>query len=353
MTRPATTTLRTTTPRTTKPPDDAPYDDAPADDAPYGEALYNDAPADDATDDRGVPGRRPPGRPGAHARHKRPSRIRRKPVKIAAALAGSTLLVSAAAPVAAHWWHRSAGHPTALDQATPTTTGGAALGAGPLVPNQPAAPQNALDQWAQIPIGKHAAAQVRAAKRAARHAAAQRSAAPQPEVTSSAAYQNPLRAVSDLVLERVDMGVDFGGAGPVYALGDGVITNATADSSGWPGGGWITYQLTDGPDAGLVVYVAEDVTPTVQVGQKVTSSTVIANMFNGGDGIETGWATSDGSTAESQMTAAGGIGGNGPFPTMVGLSFEAVLESVGVPAAPNASEPGNGLLPAGYPAVNP
>ena len=323
-----------------------PHHDAPSDDAPY-----DDAPYDRGAHGHDVPGpRRPPVRPGAHARHKKPSRMRRKPVKIAAALAGSTLLVSAAVPVAAHWWHRSAGHPT-LDQETPTTTGGAALGAGPLVPNQPAAPQNALDQWAQIPIGKHAAAEVRAAKRAARHAAAQRSAAPQPQATSSSAYQNPLRAVSDLVLERVDMGVDFGGAGPVYALGDGVITNATADSTGWPGGGWITYQLTDGPDAGLVVYVAEDVTPTVQVGQKVTSSTVIANMFNGGDGIETGWATSDGSTAESQMTAAGGIGGNGPFPTMVGLSFDAVLESVGVPAAPNASEPGNGLLPAGYPPV--
>ena len=346
--------------------DEAPYDHARFDedvyrDVPYGDASYDedhDAPSDDARYDRGahghdVPGsRRPPVRPGAHARHKKPSRKRRKPVKIAAALAGSTLLVSAAVPVAAHWWHRSAGHPT-LDQETPTATGGAALGAGPLVPNQPAAPQNALDQWAQIPIGKHAAAEVRAAKRAARHAAAQRSAAPQPQpqAASSSAYQNPLRAVSDLVLERVDMGVDFGGAGPVYALGDGIITNATADSSGWPGGGWITYQLTDGPDAGLVVYVAEDVTPTVQVGQKVTSSTVIANMFNGGDGIETGWATSDGSTAESQMTAAGGIGGNGPFPTMVGLSFDAVLESVGVPAAPNASEPGNGLLPAGYPPV--
>jgi hypothetical protein len=36
---------------------------------------------------------------------------------------------------------------------------------------------------------------------------------------------------------------------------------------------------------------------------------------------------------------------------MVGLSFDAVLESVGVPAAPNANEAGNGLLPAGYPAV--
>ena len=352
---------------------DRPYDEARYNDRPYDEARYNDRPYDEARYDEGryndgpyeegpyenrrysqgtADRPRPAGGRGAH-RHVRPSRMRRKPVKIAAAMAGSTLLVAAAAPVAAHWWHRPATHPTALDQENPASTPGAALGAGPRTPGQPAAPENTLAQWAQIPIGKHAVAQVGAAKRAARHAAAQPSPAPRPKpkATPSTAYQNPLRAVSDLVLERIDMGVDFGGAGPVYALGDGVITNATGDSTGWPGGGWITYQLTDGPDAGLVVYVAEDVKPTVEVGQKVTSSTVIANMFNGGDGIETGWATSDSSTAESQMAAAGGIGGNGPFPTIVGLSFEAVLESVGVPAAPNANEPGNGLLPAGYPAA--
>jgi hypothetical protein len=345
---------------------DGAYDEARHDDGAYNEARYNDRPYDEARHDDGpyeegpygdrrysqgaVDRRRPPNGRGAH-RHARPSRMRRKPVKIAAAMAGSTLLVAGAAPVAAHWWHRPATHPTALDQKNPASTPSAVLGAGPRTPGQPAAPENTLAQWAQIPVGKHAAAQVGAAKRAARHAAAQPSHSPQPKATVSAAYQNPLRAVSGLVLERVDMGVDFGGAGPVYALGDGVITNATGDSTGWPGGGWITYQLTDGPDAGLVVYVAEDVKPTVEVGQKVTSSTVIANMFNGGDGIETGWATSDSSTAESQMAAAGGIGGNGPFPTIVGLSFEAVLESVGVPAAPNANEPGNGLLPAGYPAA--
>jgi hypothetical protein len=326
--------------------DEAPYDDGPFDDAPYEEVPYGDRRYSQRAAER--PG--PAGGRGAH-RHVRPSRKRRKPVRIAAAMAGSTLLVAGAAPVVAHWWHRPATHPTALDQNSPPGTPGTALGAQN--PRQLAASHNALDQWAQIPIGKHAAAQVRAARRAARHAAAQASHSPQPQpkATESSAYQNPLRAVGDLVLERIDQGVDFGGAGPVYALGDGVITNATGDSTGWPGGGWITYQLTDGPDAGLVVYVAEDVKPTVQVGQKVTSSTVIANMFNGGDGIETGWATSDGSTAESQMAAAGGISGGGPFPTMVGLSFEAVLESVGVPAAPNASEAGNGLLPAGYPAV--
>jgi hypothetical protein len=319
------------------------YDDGAYREVPYDERGY----AHDAAERR-----RPPGGRGAH-RRARPPKMRRKPVRIAAVMAGSTLLVAGAAPVAAHWWHRLATHPTALDQNSPPTTPSVALGAQNS--RDTAASHNALDQWAQIPIGKHAAAQARAAKRAARHAAAQPSHSPPPQptptATASAAYQNPLRAVSDLVLERVDQGVDFGGAGPVYALGDGVITNATDQSSGWPGGGWITYQLTDGPDAGLVVYLAEDVTPTVQVGQQVTSSTVIANMFNGGDGIETGWATSDSSTAESQMAAAGGISGGGPFPTMVGLSFDAVLESVGVPAAPNANEPGNGLLPAGYPPV--
>jgi hypothetical protein len=66
-------------------------------------------------------------------------------------------------------------------------------------------------------------------------------------------YRNPLRGVSGPVSERIDEGVDFSGSGPVYALGDAVITNATGNSAGWSGGGWITYQLTDGPDAGLMV----------------------------------------------------------------------------------------------------
>jgi len=148
--------------------------------------------------------------------------------------------------------------------------------------------------------------------------------------------------------QRIDMGVDFGGAGPVYAIGDAVITNAMANSAGWPGGGWITYQLTSGPAKGLSVYVAEDVTPTVSVGEQVTSSTVIANMYNGG-GIETGWAMPDGSSAESQLAVAGGISGGGPFPTQVGVNFDELLQSLGVPAGYNRYDTAYGLLPAGYP----
>ena len=181
-------------------------------------------------------------------------------------------------------------------------------------------------------------------------------AAEQPELVSEGiavvpGYRNPLRDVSGLNPERIDMGVDFGGSGPVYALGNAVVTNATGNAAGWPGGGWITYKLTDGPDAGLMVYLAEDVTPTVQVGQHVSSATVIGTMFDGGDGIETGWAQPTGLSAESQLAEAGGVGGNGPFPTRIGLSFEDLLQSLGVPAAPNRTQAPYGLLPPGYPAI--
>ncbi len=180
-------------------------------------------------------------------------------------------------------------------------------------------------------------------------AALHRRAKPQPP--PAPVYLNPFRGVSGLLAERVDMGADFAGTGPVYAIGDAVITNATASNGGWPGGGWITYRLTGGPDAGLMVYVAEDVTPTVQVGQQVSASTVIANMYNGGTGIETGWAMPDGASSESEMAAAGGISGGGPFPTMIGLSFDNLLTSLGVPAGSGSGQSGYGVLPAGYPAA--
>jgi murein DD-endopeptidase MepM/ murein hydrolase activator NlpD len=250
-----------------------------------------------------------------------------------AAVAGSALLVSAGLGTV-HWLtaHRSA---AALNQAD-------VLG----LPSAGAS---------QHPASQHPAAPD--AHGTERLATPRARVTQQPKIVSVAVsrpgrpyYVNPLRSVSGLVPERIDEGVDFGGSGPVYALGDAVVTNA-GENAGWPGGGWITYQLTDGPDQGLMVYLAEDVTPTVQVGQHVTPSTVIGNMFNGGDGIETGWAQPTGVSAESELAEAGGIGGGGPFPTKVGLNFDQLLVLLGVPAAPNAGDVAYGLLPANYPTV--
>jgi len=162
-------------------------------------------------------------------------------------------------------------------------------------------------------------------------------------------YLNPFRSVMGLIPQRIDMGADFAGSGPVYPIGNAVITGATGSNWGWPDGGWITYQLTGGPAAGLMVFVAEDVQPTVQAGEHVTPTTVIANMYNGSAGIETGWAMPDGSSAESQLAVAGGISGGGPFPTQVGVNFDQLLVDLGVPAAPNAGEAGYGVLPSNYP----
>lgn len=249
--------------------------------------------------------------------------------------------------------------PKLTAQVTPSGTSHEDVGSGPNLHAQEAAPSSALADGTAMDArsllaedASRAAATVQARPKPTARPAPRPSKTqppppppPQPETT----YLNPLRAVSGLILERIDMGVDFGGAGPVYALGDAVITNATGDSPGWPGGGWITYRMTDGPAAGLQVFLAEDVTPTVQVGEKVTASTVIANMFNGGAGIETGWAMPDGASAESQLPEAGSVSGSGPFPTRVGVSFDNLLEAVGVAPAPNAGDAPFGLLPSNIP----
>jgi hypothetical protein len=296
------------------------------------------------------------GLPAAATRHRRPSALQNKSAR---ATALTALAMSAAATAAVtHWPAGTAGHPAATGAGAmsalstkPGAIGGRPLAAGPSgqtaafgVPRpvgiyRPAAISLNHPQLPQ-PKGKHH-----------RPAAVAPSSGHPPLAASSppSAYSNPLRAVSGLIPERVDMGVDFGGSGPVYPLGDAVVTSATGSSSGWPGGGWITYRLTSGPDAGLVVYVAEDVQPAVAVGQVVTPSTVIATMYNGGTGIETGWAMPNGASAESQLPEAGGIGGGGPFPTMIGLSFENLLHGLGVPASP-AGGSGYGILPPGYPA---
>jgi murein DD-endopeptidase MepM/ murein hydrolase activator NlpD len=280
------------------------------------------------------------------------SALQNKPVRVAAAaVAGSALLVSAW-PVASHWM-AEVPHASGVGQAD--AFGLAKVGAHRRpASQQPAAALSAIvSQQPAVSLGAFISQQpeivsIALAGRPGKHRKPEPGQAP---VAASSSYLNPLRAVGGLVPERVDQGVDFSGAGPVYAIGDGVVTSATGGGSGWPGGGWISYQLTDGPDAGLTVYVAEDVTPTVAAGQHVSSSTVIANMWNGGDGIETGWAAGQTSfTAESSMPEAGGVGGGGPFPTMVGLSFDGLLQSLGVPASPNAGPSGYGALPAGYPA---
>src|SRR5215831_10994669 len=78
------------------------------------------------------------------------------------------------------------------------------------------------------------------------------------------------------------MGVDYGGSGPLYALGSGVITSTR--NSGWPGGAFIGLHL----DSGQYVYYAEDITPHVHVGQRVSAGQLVGTATGGPSGIVSG-----------------------------------------------------------------
>ncbi len=157
-------------------------------------------------------------------------------------------------------------------------------------------------------------------------------------------YANPLRAVTALSPERIDQGVDYSGFGPIYAMGNGVVLSTV--NGGWPGGTFIAYRLTDGPANGLVVFAAEDIQPTVQVGQSVTANTVLGQMYAGPTGIETGWA--DPSANGDTMARTYGQYGGGNS-TAFGYNFSQLLQSVGAPGGVLHSNPPSVSLPPSWP----
>ncbi len=165
----------------------------------------------------------------------------------------------------------------------------------------------------------------------------------QTPVVSAAGYANPLRGVSALHPERIDQGVDFSGYGPIYAIGDGVVLSTF--NGGWPGGTYISYRLTSGPAAGLTVYAAEDIFPTVQVGETVTPGTVLGTLYEGPAGMETGWA--NGGSGSTMAYGAGQFGGSNT--TMFGYNFSLLLQSVGGPGGVMENSVPTGSLPSGWP----
>jgi murein DD-endopeptidase MepM/ murein hydrolase activator NlpD len=193
------------------------------------------------------------------------------------------------------------------------------------------------------------AQQREAAEEAEEQEMAEQAAAVLPPVTVLAnptpgQYANPLRGVGDLFPERVDQGVDYSGAGPIFAVGDGVVLST--DNSGWPGGTFISYRLTDGPADGLVVYAAEDIDPVVSVGQVVTASTELGTMYEGPDGIETGWADPSG----DGVTMARDYGQfSGANSTAFGANFSDLLAALGAPPGVMQNNPPTGTLPPNWP----
>jgi hypothetical protein len=132
-----------------------------------------------------------------------------------------------------------------------------------------------------------------------------------------AGYVNPIG--SGLVGARIDMGVDYTGRGNLYALGDGTIVNI--NNVGWPGGKFLCIRLVNG----LYAYYAENITPYVKLGQKVTAGQRIAFANGSYPFVEIGWAAAPGTgltMAAATGQAAKGLaaGDPGKYPTAYGVS---------------------------------
>lgn len=134
-----------------------------------------------------------------------------------------------------------------------------------------------------------------------------------PAVITPAGYADPIG--TGLVREQVDMGVDFGGSGDLYALGDGTVMSTW--NAGWPGGTFIVIRLDDKK----AIYYAEDITSAVTVTEKVHAGEKIGYAYGGG--IEVGWAdpSGDGNTMAADL-------GEHYWPTAEGESMDALLASL-------------------------
>lgn len=138
-------------------------------------------------------------------------------------------------------------------------------------------------------------------------------------------YQNPVRDAS-VSFGRIDQGVDYSGTGPIRAIGSGTIVGVY--NSGWPGGTFIDEHL----NTGGYWYVAEDVTPNVNVGDRVKAGDVIGELSGG---TEMGWAAPGSALAGESLAH---YHGNYAFPTPEGTQANTLLTRLGAPG-PNTKGP--------------
>lgn len=174
-------------------------------------------------------------------------------------------------------------------------------------------------------------------------------------------YVNPVREVAHLQASRIDMGVDYSGAGPILALGRAKVMLATDKLAGpescWgktcvpPPGDMIVYRLLDGPYAGKYVYVCEHITISVKAGQTVRAGAQIATLHEGSPNLELGWATGNRAWTLAAARAHQGRGTDpGGWSSIEGRNFNALLVWLGAPSGYVTMAPSQ-QMPKGWPTL--
>jgi hypothetical protein len=146
---------------------------------------------------------------------------------------------------------------------------------------------------------------------------------------TAAGYINPLRYVS--VWERTDQGVDASMPVGAPILAPCRIKILAIEPDWYAGQPLVYWELLEGPDAGRVQFVAEQITEIAPPGSILQQGQAIARFAPSGTGIEFGWSTINGITLARATT-----GYEEGQVTPAGLSIRAWLNALGA----NAGYPG-------------
>jgi hypothetical protein len=124
-------------------------------------------------------------------------------------------------------------------------------------------------------------------------------------------YVDPLQFVT--LWERTDQGVDAQMPVGAPILAPGTVKILAIEPNWYAGQPLVYFELLDGPDAGRVQYVAEQITKIAPAGAILQRGQPIARYASTGTAIEYGWSTPNGITLakattgyeEGQVTPAG------------------------------------------------
>lgn len=143
---------------------------------------------------------------------------------------------------------------------------------------------------------------------------------------------------------RIDMGVDYTGRFPLYAMGSGTIVNVL--NSGWPGGKFIGLHL----DSGQYMYYAENIAPAVHVGEKVSKGQLVGTALGAYPYVEVGWAAPPGTgqTMAAKANQQSHSGDPGATSSAYGKSMSDTIKSLGGPAGILTPGGVKGSVPAGF-----
>lgn|GEM_PF-2045251 len=143
--------------------------------------------------------------------------------------------------------------------------------------------------------------------------------------TNNASYINPLAYVTHW--GRTDQGVDASMPVGAPILAPCAVKILAIEPNWYAGQPLVYYELLQGPDAGRIQYVAEQITAIAQPGSFLAQGQVIARYAPSGTDIEFGWSTINGVTLARATT--GYVEGQ---VTPAGLSIRAWLNNLGANA---------------------